>query len=98
MIAVNPARSSARDREALSTFVDSAAWMDFVRTADEDILRPLRAKVLKDPELDPREQTGVVRALQQVQKLIESPYKKLAEASGKKIEEVMPAEVRRLFT
>lgn len=95
---LNPGRHGAMTREAYSSFVDSAGWSDFLHTAEEDIIKPMRAKALKDPALTEREQTGIVRALGAVRQLIELPYKKLAEGSGKKLEDVMPESVRRLFT
>jgi hypothetical protein len=95
---INPQRTDMRQREALSTLVDSAGWQDILATAENDILKPLRSKLMNDPELDPREQTGCVRALKAVRQLIELPYKKLADSGGHKLEDVMPERVRRLFT
>lgn len=94
----NPRRIDMRQREALSSLIDSAGWQDLLATAEDDIIKPLRAKLFKDAALDPREQTGCVRALQSMQKLIELPYKKLADSMDKKLEDVLPERVSRLFT
>jgi hypothetical protein len=95
---VNPDRIEAGRREDLTVFVNSAGWTDVLRGIEEDIVKPLRAKALKDAALDPREHTGVVRALQAVRQCVEYPYKKLADSSGKKLDEVLPGWVERLFT
>lgn len=87
-----------RQRESLSSLVDSPGWQDLLATAEEDIIKPLRAKLFRDALLDPREQTGCVRALQSMRQLIELPYKKLADATGHKLEDVIPERVSRLFT
>jgi hypothetical protein len=95
---VNLQRSSTRTHEGLSALVASDGWLSLVDTAETEIIKPLRAKALTNAALDPREQTGIVRALQAVRSLIELPYAKLAKASGKSLEDVMPQAVGRLFT
>ena len=94
---VNPRRAETSLREQFSVLVESPAWADIVYTAEHDIIRPLRTKALTDGALDPREQTGVVRALAAIQTLLELPYRKLAEVGGKKFDEVLPQEIARLF-
>lgn len=94
---INPIRGTESERERLSVFIDSPTWIDILKTVEEDVIRPLRSKALNDPALDPREHTGVVRALQAVRQVIQLPYERLAKATGKKLDEVLPQEVKRLF-
>jgi hypothetical protein len=94
---MNHARSAARQTESLSVFVDSAGWNLIIDTAEETIIAPLRAKALRDAALDPREQTGVVRALAAVRALLQLPYEKLAEQTGKPLEDYLPTKITRLF-
>jgi hypothetical protein len=94
---MNHARTASRQAESLTVFVDSSGWNMLIDRAEEEIIGPLRARALHDAKLDPREQTGVVRALGAIKAILYLPYEKLAEQSGKPLEEYLPDKITRLF-